>query len=544
MKSKTNRLGLSGFVASLVLLLLVAWLNWHQSERMRDAMDRVDHTEKVRDGLDRLLMLMQDVETGARGFLLTGDISYLDPLDASASQIRPQLQLVRQMTADNPRQQAACDELAPLVDRRLEVARNNVALRKSRGIEVAVQEVSKGSGKTLMERIRLIIARMKDEEQMLLDRRSDRMLGEAANAKWLTFGGTAISFMLLSAVFVMVFRENRLRRLSEVQLQRSNADLDRALRANQLVMEHSLDAICTLDAQGRFVFASAACEKLWGYTPAEMIGRSYVEMVHPDDLEPSRHAAADVLNGKPLRDFENRYHRKDGTYISIVWSASWSAADGLMFCLARDATERKLNEEKIHRLNEQLKQRAAQLQDLFESLPGLYLVLSPDLRILAVSDAYLQATMTRREDIVGRGLFEVFPDNPDDPKADGVSNLRSSLDRVRRTGTAHTMAIQKYDVRRPDGIFEERYWSPVNSPVLGADRRIEYIIHRVEDVTEFVRRKSRSPGDTEELQGRLERMEAEIFQSSQKVQAASRQLEIANKELESFSYSVSHDLRA
>ena len=105
------------------------------------------------------------------------------------------------------------------------------------------------------------------------------------------------------------------------------------------------------------------------------------------------------------------------------------------------------------------------------------------------------------------------------------------------------MAIQKYDVRRPDGVFEERFWSPVNSPVLGIDRQIEYIIHRVEDVTEFVRQKKLA-SDGGDLRIRLQRMEAEIFQSSQQVQSVNRQLHLANAELESFSYSVSHDLRA
>jgi light-regulated signal transduction histidine kinase (bacteriophytochrome) len=106
------------------------------------------------------------------------------------------------------------------------------------------------------------------------------------------------------------------------------------------------------------------------------------------------------------------------------------------------------------------------------------------------------------------------------------------------------MAIQKYDVRKPDGAFVERYWSPINSPVLGGDGKLEYIIHRVEDVTAFVQQRSPTADGTGELRARMERMEAEIFQSSQKVQTANRQLESANKELEAFSYSVSHDLRA
>src|SRR5437016_4743822 len=86
---------------------------------------------------------------------------------------------------------------------------------------------------------------------------------------------------------------------------------------------------------------------------------------------------------------------------------------------------------------------------LFESSPGLYLVLTPDLSIVAVSDAYLHATMTERDAIIGRGLFDVFPDNPDDPDATGESNLRSSLDRVVHDRVSDTMAVQKYDIRRP-----------------------------------------------------------------------------------------------
>src|SRR6266540_5203907 len=87
---------------------------------------------------------------------------------------------------------------------------------------------------------------------------------------------------------------------------------------------------------------------------------------------------------------------------------------------------------------------------LFESAPGLYLVLERDLRIVAATDAYLKATMTKREAIVGKYLFDVFPDNPDDPGATGTRNLRESLDTVLRTGKPHTMPVQKYDIRRPE----------------------------------------------------------------------------------------------
>ena len=172
--------------------------------------------------------------------------------------------------------------------------------------------------------------------------------------------------------------------------------------------------------------------------------------------------------------------------------------------------------------------KAPDFQVLFESAPGLYLVLTPALTIVAVSDAYLKATMTKREEILGRGLFEVFPDNPDDPAATGVRNLRVSLDRVLTHRVPDTMTVQKYDIRRPEsegGGFEERYRSPVNSPVLGADGKIAYIIHRVEDVTEFIRLKQEESEQrriTERLQTRAAEMEAEIFRRTQQVQITER----------------------
>jgi PAS domain S-box-containing protein len=167
----------------------------------------------------------------------------------------------------------------------------------------------------------------------------------------------------------------------------------------------------------------------------------------------------------------------------------------------------------------------------------LYLVLTPDFKIVAVSDAYLRATMTKREEILGRGIFEVFPDNPDDPSATGVRNLRASLQRVLQDKTPNTMAVQKYDIRKPEsegGGFEERHWSPVNSPVLGSDKEVSYIIHRVEDVTEFVRLKQKGIEQqklTEELRTRAGQMEAEVYLRAGEVQEANRRLEAVNQEL-------------
>src|SRR5262249_8332421 len=86
---------------------------------------------------------------------------------------------------------------------------------------------------------------------------------------------------------------------------------------------------------------------------------------------------------------------------------------------------------------------------LFDAAPGIYLVLDAAFNMVAANEARLKATMTTREQIVGRYLFDLFPDNPNDPAADGVRNLRTSLERVLQTKLPDAMAVQKYDIPRP-----------------------------------------------------------------------------------------------
>jgi signal transduction histidine kinase/ActR/RegA family two-component response regulator len=130
--------------------------------------------------------------------------------------------------------------------------------------------------------------------------------------------------------------------------------------------------------------------------------------------------------------------------------------------------------------------RPLDFKSLFEAAPGSCLVLDPDLVIVAASDAYLEETATVREAILGRALFEVFPGDPGEEGLPGDGAMRASLERVLRDRVADAMEVQRHDVQL-DGAVEVRYRSPVNLPVIGPDQELAYIIHRVEDVTQFVR---------------------------------------------------------
>lgn len=218
-----------------------------------------------------------------------------------------------------------------------------------------------------------------------------------------------------------------------------------------------------------------------------------------------------------------------------------------------------------------MKTHTVDFQKVFLSAPSLFLILSTDFTILDLNDSYEKATMKKREEMIGRNLFEVFPDNPDDKLADGVSNLSQSLHAVLKEKKRHVMAVQRYDVQGPDGIFEERYWSPINIPILNADNEMDCIVHRVEDVTEFMtlkNEKSQNENITLDLQKKVDEMEIEIIKRSREIQKLNFELEQKvkertetllkreamlaeqnkklkeqNKELEQFTYITSHDLQ-
>jgi PAS domain-containing protein len=124
----------------------------------------------------------------------------------------------------------------------------------------------------------------------------------------------------------------------------------------------------------------------------------------------------------------------------------------------------------------------------FDTSPRLCLILDANFTLLAQNAAHAAATMTKPEDTIGRLLFEVFPDNPNDSNADGLSHLRQSLLNVLKTRATDTIESLKFDIERPiaeGGGFDVRYWRVVNTPVLGEDGFVRWIINSVDDITEL-----------------------------------------------------------
>ncbi|MCX6898155.1 MAG: CHASE3 domain-containing protein [Verrucomicrobia bacterium] len=238
MKSKSKFLLIAGFILSLALLGSVALLNWQFIHRMEETAKSVAHTEKVNFGLSKLLSGLQDIETGARGFVITGDPKFLEPFEASLSRVDDLFRTVRTLISD-PHQRASCDALEPLIAQRIAAARALVELRRKSGFEVAQQDVVGAKGKVVMDQIRAVITRMETEEQSLLDQCTAAAKRASQVAIQIAVVGTGLSFVLLVVVFGFVTQENWLRDQAEQALRKTNEQLEQRVRERTAKLEEA-----------------------------------------------------------------------------------------------------------------------------------------------------------------------------------------------------------------------------------------------------------------------------------------------------------------
>ncbi|GAA4747216.1 hypothetical protein GCM10023328_31820 [Modestobacter marinus] len=166
---------------------------------------------------------------------------------------------------------------------------------------------------------------------------------------------------------------------------------------------------------------------------------------------------------------------------------------------------------------------------IFDEAPAPFLLLTPDLVIVHANRARLEATATTLEDTVGRHLFDVFPRNPADPAADGVANLGASLAEARDTRRPVTMPIQKYDIPLPDGSWTERFWSPRNVPILDDDGEVVLLLHRSDDITDYIRDRDEARQAAERGQIRVEQVESDLFARTRELEQYNAALQLSSQ---------------
>jgi PAS domain S-box-containing protein len=358
----TRRLGVLGFALSCAILALVGATSYYRLAELRHATQAVEHTHEVRTELERIQSLVVDAETGQRGFLLTGAVSYLEPLTAALAALPARLEALRRLTVDNPRQQTELAALESLIRRKSVELAATIAARESRGFDIAARIVLSDEGKRLMDQIRTVITTMGMEERRLLTERAGREERAARTAVATTVGGLGLALGLGVAATVLLSRAARAHASAEAAraeaeaVARTTAASEERLRVTVASIG---DAVIATDADGRVTLMNAVAEALTGWSADDARGRPLVDVfviLNEITRRPVDNPVDKVLRDGAIVGLANHtvLVRKDGREIPIGDSAAPIRPTGgplqgvvLVF---RDVSAQRQHEQTLFRL--------------------------------------------------------------------------------------------------------------------------------------------------------------------------------------------------
>ncbi len=286
------------------------------------------------------------------------------------------------------------------------------------------------------------------------------------------FGMRAVRFQSDQPMIVLANIDISERKQATDQLLTTSNMLQSALSDMNRILDSSLDVICAVDEKGRFLQVSAACESIWGYKAEELIGQVQMDYVYRDDLESTRKMSASVKGGVNITNFENRFIRKDGSLVTIVWSARWDPEDKIRYAVARDATDKKRSEKAF----DVERQR---FNELFLQAPSCIGVLKGADHICEMANP-LFLKLIGKKNIIGKTLKQVLPELEE-------QGFHELLDTVYNEG--NTFSDEEMMVmldRENDGSLVNVFVNLVIQPYINKEGNVEGVFFFAIDVTEQV----------------------------------------------------------
>jgi PAS domain S-box-containing protein len=502
LRSQNTRLILPSFVLAMLLLLITGIAAYRQDKRNVAAEQWVRHTYEVLGELNSTLLLIQDVETGSRGYVITGKNSYLEPLNNAALLIPQRIQHLRQLIADNPEQLLRLDRLEPWIHLRMETADKNIAVSRSRELPKPDQTLIEAQGKKSMDEIRSLISQMETAEDELLQRRTNEL--RASNAQTLAFfiALTVILACLLGAVLLLVRRDS-------LAVRRELELTEKARAYAESIVDTVREPLLVLDAGLHVQSANRAFYQTFRVTSLETEGKSIYELGSGQwDIPALRPLLAEILpEHTSFQDLEIKGDFPGIGRRTMLLSGRKLFRVGnnteLVLLAIEDITERKLAQE--------MEQRLAAI---VESSEDAIISETLDGTITAWNHGAENLFGYSSSEVLGKPIRILFP-------PERVNEEGEILARIGRGESVDHFGTSRI---RQDGKSVD-VWVAI-SPIKDSHGTIVGASKITRDITERMRAEEQS-----------ERLTAQLKEHS----AA---LEAANRELEAFTYSVSHDLRA
>ena len=340
-----------------VLVSLVMWLLAREANREAGW---VQHTLLVQISLERLLADLEQAESSQRGYLLSGELSFLEPYRAAAEESHKQVSNLDTLTTDNPRQQGLIDRIGPLVDQRLGQIEENIRLYRAGGFEGGGR-AGLDRGKQLMDSIQSLTNEVYREEERLLHIREQALSTAAARFSWSLVLGYGLIVLAVTSLYRNVKRYSHQTAEAEDRLSKLNAELDQRVQERTALLKareellntfvkHVPAAVAMLDRNMRYLQVSDRWCADYSRDSSAVLGHLNYE-VFPELPERWKEIHRRCLNGETLREEEDRWDRAGHTATWLRWEIRpWGSKNGLpegVLIFSEDITERKQTEEML-----------------------------------------------------------------------------------------------------------------------------------------------------------------------------------------------------